>query len=281
MNKLEKILAQSVTSEMVAEHLTEKEIEETINEIEEEKNSVEKYIEFKKEEIEEHKEYIRNNEKLIARSKEEKRRAITRFKQLNRVGKEFQIALRKTKERNGTFRKGYVKLKELVEPNRQRAAVIEEAKSFTKMCESLVGLGGSSVTYEVNEERREVSVILKNFVTQVKVKARCHPNDVWNEHIGKAIAIGRVTGANIFKFKNAPQPTEIVEGMDVELFDGDGELYASGRALKYDSSIDSLCFSEIYRKTTDLQERNYIAYVKRDGFKITGDTKAKYKEEDK
>jgi len=52
MNKLEKILAQSVTSEMVAEQLTEQEIEEVIEEYEEKAKHAEESIEYanKKEE---------------------------------------------------------------------------------------------------------------------------------------------------------------------------------------------------------------------------------------
>lgn len=36
---------------------------------------------------------------------------------------------------------------------------------------------------------------------------KCNPDDVFNEHIGKAIALGRALGKDVSEFENAVQPT--------------------------------------------------------------------------
>lgn len=256
MNKLEKILAQSVTSEMVAEHLTEKEIEETINQIKEEKNSVEKYIQFKEEEIEEHEGYIRNNEMLIARSKEEKKRAITRFKQLDRTEKSFRVALSEIKGKAPS-------------PNEQRAKLIEEAKEYIRT-------NGKGLKLSVNKKRRTITLDNGEWWF--------YPSDsVWNKHIAKALAIAfhKSDDAYIYKFSSeAPQPTEIVEGMDVITYESDGSVHMEGRVKEVSKKHSSLISydKKLYKKN-GYPRAIYTSVTF--GFKITSDTKAKYKEEEK
>lgn len=255
MNKLEKILAQSVTSEMVAEHLTEKEIEETIKE------------------IEEHEEYIRNNEKLIARSKEEKKRAITRFNQLNRAEKEFRIALRNNKERNGTFRKGYVALKEIVNPNYRRVEFIEWAKKYIKR-----------QVRELNKEGKEVKLTISgDEVAKIEITdgreclIKTDSLEVKNTHINIALALSTALDDEVAKyFECAPQPTELVEGMIVEFRTLTGTGFKRGR-IKSINKDEQIAFLEDFEVFDGGIETN-IVNLRDVHPKIIDDTKAKYKE---
>lgn len=53
--------------------------------------------------------------------------------------------------------------------------------------------------------------------------AKCNPNDVFNEHIGKAIALGRALGLDVSEFEQAVQPTKVLAGMQVQFYNYDGE----------------------------------------------------------
>lgn len=276
MNKLEKILAQSVTSEMVAEHLTEKEIEEKIKEIEEEKNSVDEYIQFKKEEIEEHEEYIRNNEKLIARSKEEKKRAITRFAQLIRAEEEFRIALRKTKARNGTFRKGYVSLKEIVNPNYRRVEFVEWAKKYIKRQVRELNKEGKGVELTISVDEAAKIEITDGRECFIKTDSL----EVNNTHINVALALATALNDEVAKhFKCAPQPTELVEGMIVEFRTLTGTRLKRGR-IKSINKDEQIALLEDFEVFGGGIETN-IVNLRDVHPKIIDDTKAKYKEEEK
>lgn len=128
---------------------------------------------------------------------------------------------------------------ELIEPtltpNQQRAVIIEKAKAFVK---ETVAYGrninrfieNGNSTYRNNfydidffyKERKVTAVVYwlafnkKRFNKPAHVgRAECSPNDVFNEHIGKAIALGRALGLNVSEFEQAVQPNEVVVGMEV------------------------------------------------------------------
>ena len=73
-----------------------------------------------------------------------------------------------------------------------------------------------------NAVKRTSNLILKGTVSK-KVHhhqtIRCHPDDVYNETIGAAILIARLRNDSkmVELFENAPQPTEIKEGMYIDI----------------------------------------------------------------
>lgn len=74
----------------------------------------------------------------------------------------------------------------------------------------------------VNRDKRTVVALLRIF-KQGKVLARgianCHPNDCFNVHIGKAIALRRALKIEVpDEYLNAPQPTEVRVGDVVESY---------------------------------------------------------------
>ena len=104
-------------------------------------------------------------------------------------------------------------------PNQQRAEVIEKAKTFVDEN------GGDDFHFEVDEKERQIlawKVARKgNGNEAVTGLATCHPNNVYNEHIGKAIALGRALGLDVSEFENAVQPTELAEGQNIKWDEND------------------------------------------------------------
>ncbi|WP_139108748.1 hypothetical protein [Brevibacillus laterosporus] len=77
----------------------------------------------------------------------------------------------------------------------------------------LEGRLGTTAEFIVNKERRTVVCLLRGAVTPERVFARgiakCSPDDCFNVHIGKAIALRRALGLDVpTDYLNAPQPTE-------------------------------------------------------------------------
>lgn len=255
MDKLELILAQSVTPEMVAQHLTEEEVKDALEDVANEIEATNNFIKKKEEEISEGHVNIYNMK--------------VRKKRLTHIGEQLRDGLIRLQQRKES-------------PNQKCAQVISEAKRFIKKCESTAKSYGYDIRYAVNKGGRGVSVMLLDNGRIISLKsAQCHPVDVWNKHIGKAIAFGRAWGINVQEFEDAPQPTEIVPGMDVELSGVSGNFYASGRVMSYCEERDTLVFLSIYNKGENvlINDGYVVIGVRTDGFKITSDTKAKYNDE--
>lgn len=123
--------------------------------------------------------------------------------------------------------------KEEKTPNQQRAEIIEKAKRFVEETTkrqatfTLNKIGNRTYRqfrtkneFVINAKKRTVVVLVKG-VTNGKLFekgiSKCHPQDVFNEHIGKAIALGRALGLDVSEFEQAVQPTEIVIGMKVNI----------------------------------------------------------------
>jgi hypothetical protein len=72
----------------------------------------------------------------------------------------------------------------------------------------------------VNREKRTVVALLRGYNTGVicyRGIAKCHPDDCFNAHIGRAIALRRALGLEVPEaYLNAPQPTEVRVGDVVE-----------------------------------------------------------------
>ena len=118
--------------------------------------------------------------------------------------------------------------------NELRAEVIQRAKEFVEKYKyATVKRGrcwyavGSS--FVVNSEKRTITALIKGLtIIQLRFEgiAKCSPDDVFNEHIGKAIALGRALGKDVSEFESAPQPTEPVIGhkLSNELEEGIDEV---------------------------------------------------------
>jgi len=111
-------------------------------------------------------------------------------------------------------------------PNQQRAEIIEKAKKFVEKYDAV--RKGDNHHQEGNRFAKNHWYETDFFVKESKVtavvyglmlgiertrkplvtdRAKCSPNDVFNEHIGKAIALGRALGLNVSEFEQAVQPT--------------------------------------------------------------------------
>ena len=114
----------------------------------------------------------------------------------------------------------------LKSPQEHRDEIVEQAKRDVDYLKDTDGLytveSGGTFNYAcypefiVNKEKRTVVVLLRGFRTKgVRAKgiAKCAPNDCFNSHIGKAIALRRALGLPVpDEYLNAPQPTEVRVG---------------------------------------------------------------------
>ena len=164
-------------------------------------------------------------------------------------------------------------------PNQQRAAIIEKAKKFVEENNSKIHPGNDERTtirfignitdkleFVINEEKRTVVALIKGVASgdlYAKGIAKYNPNDVFNEHIGKAIALGRALGLDVSEFEQAVQPTELAVGMIVERFN-----------VVEDEIIEVKMVEGI-----KIQENPNRVFVESDGDRIINDTNAKYGEE--
>lgn len=112
--------------------------------------------------------------------------------------------------------------------NQQRNELILRAKEFLKANiyrrREHCGLDGDNISVDykflklkfvVNAEKRTVVALLffPGGIIYRRAIAKCHPDEVFNEWIGKAIALARVLEIDIPSvFLNAVQPTEFVFG---------------------------------------------------------------------
>ncbi|MFJ7914446.1 MULTISPECIES: hypothetical protein [unclassified Lysinibacillus] len=128
-------------------------------------------------------------------------------------------------------------------PNQQRAAIIEKAKKFVEKYNAVragnktrKNEGNTTATqhyYETDffvKEQKVTAVVYWLLYGEIRIKesrevgrAECNPTDVFNEHIGKAIALGRALGLDVSEFEQAVQPTKVLAGMQVQFYDHDGK----------------------------------------------------------
>lgn len=72
-----------------------------------------------------------------------------------------------------------------------------------------------NIDFKVNKNKRTVTGYLIGTHTghvHKKVTIKCHPDEVFNEHLGMAIVIGRLLGLDVSEFEDAPQPDSFVNG---------------------------------------------------------------------
>ncbi|ANY67714.1 hypothetical protein BBD42_15505 [Paenibacillus sp. BIHB 4019] len=96
---------------------------------------------------------------------------------------------------------------------------------------------GVNADFIVNREKRTVVCLLRGYQSgdiYAKGIAKCAPGDVFNSHIGRAIALRRALGLEVpAEYYNAPKPTEVRVGDVVEYENASLEVLPSGdyRAL--------------------------------------------------
>ncbi len=102
-------------------------------------------------------------------------------------------------------------------PNQQRAAIIEKAKQFVEEKLKLL------ISYDFVVINNGTKLYSRQRFQEFKLTTtKCSPNDVFNEHIGKAIALGRALGLDVSEFEQAVQPTiavgQLVESSVPEIY---------------------------------------------------------------
>ncbi|SCY99284.1 MULTISPECIES: hypothetical protein [unclassified Lysinibacillus] len=170
-----------------------------------------------------------------------------------------------------------VEVYELIEskpltPNQQRAAVIEKARQFIDATAS------DDTHFEIQGNQVLAWRIIRkgtgfDALTGVAV---CSPSDVFNEDIGRAIAVGRMEGLDVSKFEQAVQPIEIVKGMEIMLFNSDGKDHKSGVVETYNSTADEATFSAEKTYGPYAEKTGFSRYIREHGYKILNDTNAIY-----
>lgn len=133
-----------------------------------------------------------------------------------------------------------------------REEVVQKAKQFVdnkRDCDGDIKVGIHYLTPEfiVNEEKRTVVAILRPWMDESEVfskgKAKTSEGDVFNAHIGKAIALARALGEEVpHEFTHAPQPEHAEVGMVVaSILDGD-TYKLTGRAEHLDVKGEGRAF---------------------------------------
>ncbi|WP_427110898.1 hypothetical protein [Lysinibacillus xylanilyticus] len=182
------------------------------------------------------------------------------------------------------------KLAEVIEGHKpksadeRRKAIIDEAKAFVEsnLAENHPDAGedgvwftdedGSYITdkaiFHVNVKKRAVTCLIVdvNDVGEVYEEgiAKCTPGDVFNEHIGKAIALGRALGLDVSKFEKAAQPSVVVVGQVVK--NTEHSWWGAGTVKE----IEKPCELRGYRVSED-NSYNYLKTAI-----ILNDTEAQY-----
>lgn len=142
-----------------------------------------------------------------------------------------------------------------------RDEIVEQAKRDIDDLKDVDGLytveRGGAFNYAcysefiVNKEKRTVVALLRGFRTKrIRAKgiAKCAPNDCFNSHIGRAIALRRALGLEVpAEYLNAPQPTEVRVGdvvQDVKFRNklkiarkAAGNIYDAGGVFFYESRV--------------------------------------------
>lgn len=180
--------------------------------------------------------------------------------------------------------------------NQQRAEIIENAKKFVGEITTDLkayeedrkypyGFISGECKYRllkpefhINQDKRVVTVLMKGLRYEViynKSFAKCTPDDVFNEDIGKAIALGRALELDVSEFENAIQPNEFVKGQMIDIGNKIVEIYAVKPTHRTVGGIWE--FEEPENGFTFIGNDNYENWYELEIIKkITNDTNAEY-----
>ena len=113
-------------------------------------------------------------------------------------------------------------------PNQQRKEIIEKAKQFVKdEKENLETHCLVNVKFIENVEKKTVVCLISGRHSKrlhLKGIAKCMKDDVFNIHIGRAIALGRALDEDVSEFVNATKPTEKAVGQHIKIKTISGEI---------------------------------------------------------
>jgi hypothetical protein len=109
---------------------------------------------------------------------------------------------------------GGVSDEKVSEPPNTRAEIVEMAKVDVERLLKSDEREEVSVKFRINREFRTVVVETRDFMgDKARFYATCAPGDVFNAHIGMAIALRRALGLDVPReYLNAPEPTEAQVG---------------------------------------------------------------------
>ena len=156
--------------------------------------------------------------------------------------------------------------------NQKRAKLIEKAKKFAeekKQTEpDVYSFKGRLVEANFHRKNKRVTCVVNDFIYGHTVnvgRADCSEGDVFNEHIGQAIALARALKIDVpQEFLEAVQPDEIVVGMIIE--------YKDGRIAEV--------INDNYVGIIDAETQTYLSTAREYEYhaRIIEDTNAKYDE---
>lgn len=133
------------------------------------------------------------------------------------------------------------------------------------------------VYFTHNREKSTSTLVLKGYFSGTvrhKETIKCHPEDAYNETIGKAILIARANKDTEMKelFENAPQPTEIKEGMYIDILVDNILVFEKDFLVRhYNGKKDVVQGSDRYG-----QHDRKIGGIKQDGFVVKDDSNVIY-----
>lgn len=154
-------------------------------------------------------------------------------------------------------------------PNQQRGELIERAKEFEEVQKNNTGnmtkrrgydspidnIHLCDADFKVNDEKRTVVCLLRGQIGgQVITRgiAKCMPGEVFNEHIGKAIALARALEIDVpEEFLNAVQPSvakgQVVKATHVEVPKLLNQTFSITSMIpEFDSDVHGIAFSHTY-----------------------------------
>lgn len=147
--------------------------------------------------------------------------------------------------------------------NQQRAELIENAKEDL-LANGVVAIPVRSHVYpctpifEISKTKRTVTCRLRDTSTgfiRKRATTKCHPDEVFNEDIGKIISLRMAMELDIPEmYMNAVQPTEKVLGMIV---DWGGRVRKISKEIKIDESCHLYSDTGIYGKIIDDTDAEY------------------------
>ena len=144
-------------------------------------------------------------------------------------GKQFRDAIREAYARGyedgkriGEMMREETPQEKVCDVQRQRDRIIEKAKKDIEniFIEGYHGVGKvvdtmfghCTVEFVVNKEKRTVVALLRGAYAQIIGVAKCAPNDCFNVHIGKAVALRKALEKDIVDYMDVPNPTDVRVG---------------------------------------------------------------------
>ena len=168
------------------------------------------------------------------------------------------------------FFESSLELTEEKTPNELRAEIIQRAKEFVEKYVGRAPLGSTTQFIEYKDTREVVASVVNGLWAST---AKTHPDDVYNLHIGKAIALGRALNIGVSEFENAIHPTEPVVGHVVEGIESVGFYRRDRKFTLTSKQRDSFYYAEA--KEYEPNEPDDFIFNDQIG-KIVDDTNAQY-----